>query len=667
MGRAQDQHELRKRMDGIMQDLTELKRCSAEFAMTGSIQRIIADIQEEAETINEANQKAISAGGRLKSIVEGTEHMIDCYSRIDEHLQRLAPRSKGGVNRKIMIPMLRPVIGVTSGQGSVRRVSLYDSGGVKRGRCAPETRKSQIDLLLQWASNPDSGRTCWMNGMAGTGKTTIAYTVCERLGSQLGASFFCSRTISECRQVKSIIPCIAYQLARFSVPFSRALDSVLKADPDVHRRNLKLQYEKLICEPLAKEIKSMPPDVIVVIDALDECEDPESVEQILDLLLSPDYKLPIRYLVSSRPEKEICARMAARTDGGEETLLVLHDLESEAVKADIAVYMRGELKRVPLSEDQWSGILEQCGVLFIYASTACRFILQGHKSDTLDEVVLAIIESSFKPARGGNPIDSLYLTILRSAFGQVDMSEADAQRMRDLLETVVCAVEPMKLETIASMLELRSVKHVHSLLQPLRSVLNIAKGTGEVSTLHASFPDFILSHDRSSDFWCDQPGRHATMAEACLRIIGAAEPKMNICGLPSSYLLDSEVEDLDERVRGAISPGLAYACQHWSTHLYRGEYRAPLVDHVRTFFFDNLLLWMEVVNLVKKMRHGTGIIQQAEKWCTKHTVPEDISRIAHDAVQFVSVYANHPTSESTPHIYISMLPFWPAPRLVSTA
>ncbi|KAF8675302.1 hypothetical protein RHS04_06729 [Rhizoctonia solani] len=76
---------------------------------------------------------------------------------------------------------------------------------------------------------------------------------------------------------------------------------------------------------------------------------------------------------------------------------------------------------------------------------------------------------------------------------------------------------------------------------------------------------------------------------------------------------------------------------------------------------------MEVVNLVKKMRHGTGIIQQAEKWCTKHTVPEDISRIAHDTVQFVLVYANHPTSKSTTHIYISMLPSRPAPRLVLTA
>ncbi|KAF8712266.1 WD domain, G-beta repeat, partial [Rhizoctonia solani] len=678
-GGHKDQQKLRKKLNEIMQDMTELKKCSAEFAMTGSIRRIIADIQEEAQTISEANQKTISAGRRLKSIMEGTEHILECYGRIDEHLQRLAV----SVGRLVTIDLNRiqqlnvniNMINAVSQEAKESRLAkilstgsaFYDSGGVKRGRCAPGTRKPQIELLLQWASNPESGRTCWMNGMAGTGKTTIAYTVCERLGSQLGASFFCSRTISECQQVNSIIPCIAYQLARFSAPFSRALDSVLKADPDVHRRNLKQQYERLICEPLAKEIKSMPTDVIVVIDALDECEDPESVEQVLDILLSPKYKIPIRYLVSSRPEKEICARMAARINGSEDVPLVLHDLESEAVKADISIYMREELKNVPLSEDQWSGILDRCGVLFIYASTICRFILQGQKSDTLDEVVAATINSSFKPARGGNPIDSLYLTILRSAFGQLDMSEADAQRMREILETVICAMAPMTLAAIANMLKLRSLKHVHSLLQPLRSVLNIAKGTGEVTTLHASFQDFMLSHDRSSDFWCNRPGRNATMAEACLQIIGAAEPRMNICGLPSSHLLDTEVEDLDERVRHAISPALAYACQYWSTHLYHGEYRAALADRVRTFFFNNLLLWMEITNLVKKMRHGTGIIQQAERWCTKHGIPEDVSKIAHDAVQFVSVYANHPTSHSTPHIYITMLPFWPPSRPVSIA
>ncbi|ELU39274.1 hypothetical protein AG1IA_06696 [Rhizoctonia solani AG-1 IA] len=267
-------------------------------------------------------------------------------------------------------------------------------------------------------------------------------------------------------------------------------------------------------------------------------------------------------------------------------------------------------------------------------------------------------------------IDSLYSTILTTAFKTSGMSKSNTERMKEVLGSVICAVEPMKRDAIVSLLRLNSLQHLDSLLQPLRSVLNISEESGLVTTLHASFPDYLLSRDRSGDFWCDPESRHASLAEACLQAIEASEPKINICGLPSSCLLDSEVEGLNERVQRAISPGLAYACQHWSAHLYRGGYRSALVDRVHYFFYNNLLLWMEVVNLLKKMRHGTGIIQQAERWCTvrqKHTIPEDLSKIAHDAVQFVSVYANHPTSKSTPHIYISMLPFWPPSRPVSSA
>ncbi|KAH7334540.1 hypothetical protein B0J17DRAFT_527672, partial [Rhizoctonia solani] len=118
--------------------------------------------------------------------------------------------------------------------------------------CTPGTREPEINLPLEWAHDPEAGRTCWINGMAGTGKTTIAYSVCSRLDEtfELGASFFCSRVIPECRQIKHIIPSIAYQLARFSFPFRCALDKILESDPDVHARALKIQYQKLISEPL---------------------------------------------------------------------------------------------------------------------------------------------------------------------------------------------------------------------------------------------------------------------------------------------------------------------------------------------------------------------------------------------------------------------------------
>ncbi|KAH7308255.1 hypothetical protein B0J17DRAFT_572606, partial [Rhizoctonia solani] len=256
-----------------------------------------------------------------------------------------------------------------------------ESGDIKRRGCTQGTRGPQIELLMEWARNPEAGRTCWMNGMAGTGKTTMAYSVCAQLecSFQLGASFFCSRVIPECRQVKHIIPSIAYQLARFSIPFRCALVKALESNPDAHTRLPEIQYQELIVDPLLKVQHSLPADFIVVIDALDECENQSSLGQILDLILSPKSTLPIRFLVSSRPEIEIYRRMMGRVDEQGIARLVLHDLDVDMVKSDIESYMRHELEQVPLTNAQWERLIERCGVLFIYASTVCQYIKQGHE------------------------------------------------------------------------------------------------------------------------------------------------------------------------------------------------------------------------------------------------------------------------------------------------
>ncbi|CCO29698.1 hypothetical protein BN14_03716 [Rhizoctonia solani AG-1 IB] len=636
---SKEYEKLQKKLKDILQIIDQHTGSDRRLIMTDSVKQVYSDIKAEAKRAEE--KQARNTGRQITDALRDSDDVLACYNRIADHMQRL------------MLNVILSTFETAKGQEAESRLTkmssvesaFYNSHAVSRGGCAPHTRKPQIDLLIEWARTPGAGKTCWMNGMAGTGKTTIAYTVCERLGTQLGASFFCSRTLPECRQVGYIIPCVSRQLARFSAPFHRALDRVLESEPDVHCRKLQLQYEKLIVEPLMEVHESLPAlEFVVAIDALDECEDPESVGQILDLLLSKDYDLPIRFLVSSRPESQICQRMADRKDGSpEEARLVLHDLDSEGVRSDIEAYMRHELKNVELKSEQWFVILEQCGVLFIYASTICRFIRQGHATDTIDELVETIMNSPYIPTKGENSIDTLYHTILAAAFGQDDMTEKNTTRMKALLESVICAIEPMSLNTIAELLGLKSTKQVEGLLQPLRSVLNVAKDTGLVTTLHASFPDFMLSHDRSQDFSCDHTLRHATMAETCLRLIDMAEPKVNICGLPSSHLLDNQVQGLKGRVRQAISPGLDYACRHWSTHLDRGEYRESLLEPVRQFFFHRLLLWMEVLNLKGNMRYGTRIIQRAEIWCKKHAALDEIAKMAHDAGRFVSVYANHPS------------------------
>ncbi|CCO38187.1 hypothetical protein BN14_12352 [Rhizoctonia solani AG-1 IB] len=236
---------------------------------------------------------------------------------------------------------------------------------------------------------------------------------------------------------------------------------------------------------------------------------------------------------------------------------------------------------------------------------------------TLNDAMSVIMNSSSTSMEQGDDkaIDELYTTILDAAFNKLEANQASKRKMKDVLETIICAMEPMTLRALASVVGLDGSEQVDKLLMPLRSVVNVARETGLVTTLHASFPDFMLSSSRSVDFYCQPQRRHATMAEACLRLIDGAPSSFNICALPSSYLLDSEVEDLDMRVSESIPGDLIYACRHWSAHLDHSEYRIELAKLVGRFLSSRLLLWMEIINLTKHMRHGTSIIQTAEKWC----------------------------------------------------
>ncbi|CUA67694.1 putative WD repeat-containing protein alr3466 [Nostoc sp, PCC 7120] [Rhizoctonia solani] len=667
MSKGNSEYEkLRQELEELSNDLAERMTGRIGSLKTNSVQRLIIAIQDETTRLE--HKLTEKTGRRLADAMQDSGEIVEAYRRIHDHLQRLMLN----VNMDILEGISEQALESRLARMCPAMAAFYNSAesdDVERGMCTPGTREPQIAFLLDWVRDPSAGRTCWMNGMAGTGKTTIAYSVCSQLekDSQLGASFFCSRAIQSCCQVKNIIPTISYQLARFSLLFRRALDKVLQSHPDVQTRALSIQYKKLLVEPMQESQLSLPTDVVVVIDALDECENENSLGQILDLLLSNSSTLPIKFLVSSRPEMEICRRMMGRVDEQGNAPLVLHDLDADVVKQDIKVYMRRELGYILLTETQWSGILERCGALFIYAATSCRLIKQGYEMSVLDETVRMIVSpDSASIGHEESGIDELYFTILAAAFNRSKMSGPIRQRMKDVLETVICALEPMSLDTLASILRLGSAEKVSAFLQPLRSVINVT-AAGIVTTLHASFPDFMLSSDRSKELHCAATDRHTMLAGRCLEIIDAVEPKFNICDLSSSYLSDDQVEDMKERVDRNISLSLIYACRYWSTHLYLGDDRHGLVAVVDRFFSQRLLLWMEILNLTKRMRFGTGIVRDAERWCQKANVGSQLTGLVRDAGHFVSVYANHAISESTPHIYVSMLAFWPRSGPVSVA
>jgi len=108
---------------------------------------------------------------------------------------------------------------------------------------------------------------------------------------------------------------------------------------------------------------------------------------------------------------------------------------------------------------------------------------------------------------------------------------------------------------------------IRTIIAPIAALLS---GTTDSSVairpLHASFSDFLTDRDRSHEFFINVHLIHNDLAFASLAIM-LEGLQFNICKLPSAHLPNSEIHDLDNRIKECIPPELAYSCQYWTEHI----------------------------------------------------------------------------------------------------
>ena len=117
--------------------------------------------------------------------------------------------------------------------------------GNRRG-CLRGTREMVLNEIELWTRDFRRSPVFWLNGLAGTGKSTIAQTVSERAFADglLGASFFCSRDFEDRSNLQLIFPTLAFQLAHKYPTFRSALVPLLRLNPDVAYEPLYNQMAK---------------------------------------------------------------------------------------------------------------------------------------------------------------------------------------------------------------------------------------------------------------------------------------------------------------------------------------------------------------------------------------------------------------------------------------
>jgi len=306
-----------------------------------------------------------------------------------------------------------------------------------REGCLEGSRVPILDEVMYWSGDFGMRRIFWLNGLAGTGKSTIAQTIAERLFAEgrLGASFFCSRESSDRSDLRLIFPTIAVQLVRKYPKFWSTLIPLVRSNPGIAGQSLYNQMKKLIVDPL----KESGISTVIVIDALDECKDDHPVSAILSVIGQLVSEIPkVKFFITGRPDRRIRDGFCIPPMNRETVVSVLHEVESSEVTRDIRRFFKHKFSELatrqkhtrlcygqilPETKDGWPTdqqldvLSERAGGLFLFAAATFEFIDGVHKSSRqqLKLVLLSPESSMYEGETEVKPnvtLNSLYLSVL---------------------------------------------------------------------------------------------------------------------------------------------------------------------------------------------------------------------------------------------------------------
>ena len=508
---------------------------------------------------------------------------------------------------------------------SCRRAQAAEYRHGNRRGCLKGTRDTVLDEIESWANDFENSPVYWLNGLAGTGKTTIAQTVAERLfaGGGLGASFFCSRDFEDRSDLHFIFPTLAFQLAHKYPNFRSLFVSLLRSNPDVVHESIYNQMQKLIAEPLQETGIS----TVIVIDALDECRDDEPSSAILSVLAKfAEDIAEVKFFITGRPEPRIETGFRLPLLEDSTDVFVLHHVHSSLIENDIRIYLKHELSELARrrqlegwpSDEHIDLLCLRAAGLFVYAVATVKFLdsnihLTQHRMDVILKLPGSTAPEGNTRFNSNTTLDALYTSILNAAFSEGDPDVYS--KVRITVGTIVTIVNPLPPPAIAQLTGLTS-EEVMLYIRPIQSLLVVGEDSDQpVKPFHKSFPDFITDPTRCVDmrFHISPPRLHLELAINCLGLM-KNRLKQNLLSLPE-YTLNSEIEDLQTRIDDRVSLALQYACRSWHNHLTetRGEI-TEVIPCLRDFLESKFLAWLEVLSILGDMRSASVGLEKLMEW-----------------------------------------------------
>lgn len=497
-------------------------------------------------------------------------------------------------------------------------------------RCLPGTRTELINQIQAWVVDDNSKHIFWLNGMAGTGKSTISRTTAQGFAKSntLGASFFFKRGEGDRGRASLFFPTLAAQLIYRLPPLTQHILDAIEADPSINHKALQEQFDTLIAGPikkLPKASRSLP--IAIVIDALDECDDLNNVRRIIYLLSkTKDFtSVCLKFFITSRPELDI--QIGFKDIYGDYEDLVLHEISQLVIEHDIDLFLKHELariredynkyvvldRRLPSdwpSQDVEKKLVEMAIPLFISATTICRLLQDRRRGGPQDQLKSILKHQGSQ----GSDLDSTYLPVMNRLLLGLSGSQRYqvAESFKQIVGSIVILADPLSIPSLALLLDV-SQSSIEDQLDLFHSVLNISPDPSTpVRLLHLSFRDFLVDPEKNRQqekcpFWVDERQTHELLATKCLQLLLKDNIlKRDICSLryPGTY----RPKIKQRTIEACLPPAVQYACQYWAYHWKQSQCLIHDGGLVSCFLTQRLLFWLEALAILGNVSESLHMI-----------------------------------------------------------
>lgn len=666
-------HKVAEVYDFILQDKT-LGQISSMHNIVGQISQQTLDCAHFIRDYSRTKNFWTRVG---KNIFSETDSTIQKYI---ENLDTLMQNFRDQTDRDVVIFVHRTgdelnLIGMTYAVGA----------GLDTGKqCLPGTRKEIISQITEWIykSGDSAGRVLWLSGTAGTGKTAIAHTIASSfIGvGGLGSCYCFDRNQSTDRRYQKVFSTIARDLADRHPQMRRALASAVQNNIALkNTTDIVQQWDKLLMKPLEQLSKSTVGPVVIIIDALDESGGADTRNDLLRILSgklqNPDVleitELPnnFRFIVTSRPLRDIDAELS---NAQHIQRMSMDEIPPKTAEHDIHIYVAKKLEGLSnFGEREFEVLAEKADGLFEWARLACEAIKEPLPGFSPDESFDAV--ASRDPAERKHLLYDMYRLLLTGIMQQDGHSEViqhkQLTRFRSVMGQILGAAKPLPIESLNAMrYQFRDQKEnykVEFIVKHMGSLLSgTTNSTTPVRPLHATFRDFLTDKLSSGIFFVDTLKVQHDLAFASLQVMKLGL-SFNICDLNTSYLPNYNDTGLQERVKKNIPPHLSYACRFWAAHVQKTDFDTNLAKKVRNFLrCERLLFWLETLSLINALNRAGSALSLIDSWLKGHSGYEEVSSTAMDVQRFIRVFGNI-ILHSTPHLYVSALPFLPVNSVIS--